>query len=158
QIRDLGERDRDIFGLPTLNERARFRADEEAAVVISRSLLDPKWPQTSREEIEQLDVRRGWLAALKGLDQGKWRCTSRPDKYAVAGLDDLYGRLGRQQLVSDPLERRSKATHCGLPPTRCHILTTALAAHPLIIIEREIPLPDIVDAYLDTSMDFEDSL
>lgn len=95
QIRDLGERDRDIFGLPTVNERAHFRADEETAVVISRLLLDPKWPQTSRKEIKQLDVRRGWLAALKGLDQGKWRCTSRSDKYAVAGLDDLDGRLGR---------------------------------------------------------------
>src|SRR6185437_11964826 len=95
QIRDLGERDRDIFGLPTLNERARFRADEETAVVISRLLLDPKWPQTSRKEIKQLDVRRGRLAALKGLDQAKWRCTSRSDKYAVARLDDLDGRLGR---------------------------------------------------------------
>ena len=95
QIRDLGERDRDIFGLPTVNERAHFRADEETAVVISRLLLDPKWAQTSRKEIKQLDVRGSWLTALKGLDQGKWRCTSRSDKYAVAGLDDLDGRLGR---------------------------------------------------------------
>src|SRR6478752_7274127 len=76
-----------------VSEIGRFRADEETAVVISRLLLDPKWPQTSRKEIKQLDVRRGWLAALKGLDQSKWRCTSRSDKYAVAGLDDLDGRL-----------------------------------------------------------------
>ena len=95
QMRDLGERDRDIFGLPTLNERARFRADEETAVVISRLLLDPKWPQTSRKEIKQLDVRRGRLSSLKRLNQAKWRSTSRSDKYAVARLDDLDGRLGR---------------------------------------------------------------
>ena len=95
QVRDLGKRDRDIFGLPTLNERARFRADEETAVVISRLLLDPKWPQTSRKEIKQLDVRRDWLAALKGLDQREGRCTTRSDKYAMARLDDLDGRLGR---------------------------------------------------------------
>ena len=34
QVRDLGERDRDIFGLPTVNERAHVRPDEEAAVAI----------------------------------------------------------------------------------------------------------------------------
>ena len=34
QVRDLGERDRDIFGLPTVHERAHVRPDEEAAVAI----------------------------------------------------------------------------------------------------------------------------
>jgi hypothetical protein len=49
--------------------------------------------------MKQLDVRRGRLAALKGLDQGKWRCTSRSDKYAVARLDNLDGRFDRYKLV-----------------------------------------------------------
>ena len=95
KIRDLGERDRDIFGLPSADESAHFRANEETTVVINGLLLDPKWRQTSRKEIKQLDVRRGWLAALKRLNQARWRCTSRSDKYAVARLDDLNGRLGR---------------------------------------------------------------
>ena len=91
----MGERDRDIFGLPTLNERAHVRPDEEAAVAIGGQLLDSEGLQTRRYEMKQLDVRRDRLAALKRLHQGKWRCTSRSDKYAVAGLDDLDGRLGR---------------------------------------------------------------
>src|SRR6185295_11419391 len=95
QIRDLGQRDRDIFGLPSMDERAGFRADEETTVVISGLLFDPKWRQTSCKEIKQLDVRRGRLSALKRLNQAKWRSTSRSDKYAVARLDDLDGRLGR---------------------------------------------------------------
>ena len=57
--------------------------------------LDPKRLQTRRKEMKQLDVRRDRLAALKGLDQREWRCAGRSDKYAIARLDDLDGRLGR---------------------------------------------------------------
>src|SRR5215472_7107594 len=96
-----------------MNERAGFRADEETTVAISGLLFDPKWRQTSRKEIKQLDVRRSRLAALKRLNQAKWRCTRRSDKHAVARLDDLNGRLGRQKLVRNLFERRSKATHLG---------------------------------------------
>jgi hypothetical protein len=45
--------------------------------------------------MKQLDVRRDRLSALKRLNQCEWRCTSRSDKYAMARLDDLDGRLGR---------------------------------------------------------------
>ena len=68
QIRNLGQRDRDIFSPPSVNERARFRADEETTVVISGLLFDPKWRQTSCKEIKQFDVRRGWLPADGRLD------------------------------------------------------------------------------------------
>ena len=46
-------------------------------------------------KIAAREVRRGWLAALKGLDQREWRCMGRSDKYVVARLDNLDGRLGR---------------------------------------------------------------
>ena len=95
QVWDLGKRDRDIFGLPTVNERANVRSDEKAAVAISRQPFDPKRLQTRGKEVKQLNVGRGWLAALKGLDQRKGRCTSRSDKYTVARLYDLNGRLSR---------------------------------------------------------------
>ena len=95
QVRDLGKCNRDIFRLATVNERAHVRSDEEAAVAISGRPLDPKRLQTRGKEIKQLDVRRYWLAALKRLHQGKRRCTSRSDKYTVARLYDLDGRLSR---------------------------------------------------------------
>jgi hypothetical protein len=51
-MRNLGKRDRDIFGLPTVNERAHVRPDGEAAVAISRPPLDPKRLQTRCKEIK----------------------------------------------------------------------------------------------------------
>jgi len=45
--------------------------------------------------MKQLDVRRGRLAALKGLNQREWGCATRSDKYAIARLGDLDGGLGR---------------------------------------------------------------
>jgi hypothetical protein len=61
--------------------------------------------------MEELDVRRDGLAALKRLHQSQRRCASRSDKYAVAGLDGVDGRLGRHEPVGDPLERRPKVIH-----------------------------------------------
>ena len=55
-MRDLGERDRHIFGLPAVNESARVGADEEAPMAIGGPLLDPERRQARRKEIKQLDV------------------------------------------------------------------------------------------------------
>ena len=58
QMRDLGERDRHIFGLPAMHERAHVGADEEAAMAIGGPLLDPERLQARGQEIEELDVGR----------------------------------------------------------------------------------------------------
>ena len=139
QVWDLGKRYWDIFGLPTMNESAHVRSNEEAAMAISGLPVDPKRLQTRGKEVKQLNVGRGGLAALKGLNQREWRCTSRSDKYSMARLDDLDGRLSRYELVRDLLERRSNATHLGLPVSH----NAALAAHTLIMFEREILEPTI---------------
>jgi hypothetical protein len=86
QMRDLGERDLHILGLPIVQERAHVRADEEASMAIGGRPLDPEERQTRRQEMEELDIRRGRLAALKRLDQNRWLWTGRADKDAVGRL------------------------------------------------------------------------
>ena len=105
QMRDLGERDRHILGLPAMHHRALVGADEEAAMAIGGSALDPERLQARGQEIEELDVGRSGLAALKRLDQRIGSGASGADKDAVARLDDLDRRRGRCQPISDPLER-----------------------------------------------------
>jgi hypothetical protein len=105
QMRNLGERDRHIFRLPAMHQRAHVGADEEAAMAVGGRPFDPERLQARGQEMEQLHVGRGRHPALKRLHHGERGCASGSDEDAVAGLDHLDRGRGRHQLIQDQLER-----------------------------------------------------